>query len=114
MGSPNLKAERYDESAAVFQRARDLALRLKNPTAEATAVGGLAGIAFARNRHRTAVRLYRRAVALSEAAGDWTHAAEDLGALIESLSALGRLEEVEHEAQRLVDLATNPSCSACP
>jgi tetratricopeptide (TPR) repeat protein len=82
-----------------------IAQRIRKPTAEATAIGGLAGIAFAGGHYRTAVRLYRRAVAIYEAAGDWRHTAEDLGALVESLSALGQLREAEREAQRLVDLA---------
>lgn len=96
----------YSEQArAAFELARDVAHRIRDAGSEATALGGLAGLEFAVGRHAEALTLYRRAAELRSRTGTGVHLVEDLGGVIECLAALGRADEIEEQAQRLVDVA---------
>jgi tetratricopeptide (TPR) repeat protein len=98
-------ANKWDEAKTAFQSAQRIARQLRYRPTEAVAVGGLAGVALATEQYSDARRLYRRAVALEEAANDYAHVVEDLAGLTEVLAALGDMEEMQTQGQRLIDLA---------
>jgi tetratricopeptide (TPR) repeat protein len=104
LGIALVDAGRWDEAEDAYGRALTLARSLGEPEYQATALAGLARIALHRERPAEAARLYRRAVAL-RGERDHRHLAEHLGGLVEVLASLGREQELEREAQRLVDLA---------
>lgn len=105
LGIALTNAERWDEAKATFRSARDLARRLRAKRAEAVAIGGLAVVALVAGRHAEAARLYRRAITLEVATGDRAHQVEDQAGLVETLAALGDLDAVQVEGQRLVHAA---------
>ncbi len=98
-------AKRWKDAQSTFRLARDLAHSIKQPSTEASAIGGLAGVAFSRGRFKTASKLYEKAAQLRSTKKANRQFLEDLAGLVESLAAAGVKTKIEHEAQRLVDVA---------
>jgi tetratricopeptide (TPR) repeat protein len=98
-------AKQWDNAQSTFRLARNVARAAKHPSAEASAIGGLARIAFVKGRFKTAAKLYEKAARLSSTGKSNRQFLEDLAGLVESLAAAGRNLDIEREAQRLVDVA---------
>ncbi len=98
-------AKQWEDAQSTFRLARDMARAIRQPSTEASAIGGLAGIAFARGRFKTASKLYEEAAQLRPTEQANRQFLEDLAGLVESLAAGGEKINIEHEAQRLVDVA---------
>jgi tetratricopeptide (TPR) repeat protein len=98
-------AKRWEVAQSTFRLARDMARAIKQPATEASAVGGLAGVAFARGRFKTASKLYEEAVRLRSAERSDRQFLEDLAGLVQSLAAAGEKVDIKYQAQRLVDVA---------
>lgn len=105
LGIACARFERWNDARQVFRHARTLAHRIGDRNSEATALGGLASVDFAKARYLPALRQYKLASALWEAEGDQIHLLEDLAGVTESLAALGRLQSLKVEAERLVRIA---------
>lgn len=95
---------RLEEAEAVLGSARRLSQRSRNPSIEALAVGALGGVEFAKEHFGRALQYYRRAARLNLSVGQTVQALEDVAAVVECLSALGRVVELQEQVQRLVDL----------
>ncbi len=95
----------WDEAQDVFANAQLLACTLNDPHVEAAAVGGLATIQFHAGEFSAAVELYRQAAEMNQTADDPIHQLEDLAGLVESLAAIGDVDAMATEGQRLIDCA---------
>lgn len=71
----------------------------------AVALGGLASVAASRGRHRKAVALFSRAIAIEANAKDLRHEAESHAGLVVATAALGDRKATMRSAQRLYDLS---------
>lgn len=103
LGLVLVEQRRLDDAQTVFRSARDIAKRVRDRDAEAQAVRGLAQVPRLSGHDARAVRLFRRAAALWTDLGDIRHLCETYATLVECLSVLGRLGDLQEAGQHLVD-----------
>lgn len=112
LGLLRFRQGQVEGAEGVYRKALEIGKRLGDDAVQHGALGGLGSIAFDRRRYAEAERRYGQAIRKH---GDEQTAAlaEDLGGLILSRAARGRLAEAE--TQRLVDLSAavgwDRSCS---
>ena len=105
-------AGRWDEVRNTAKRAREIARVVHDVGIEADATGSIARAEFAERHFGRAVQLYNKAVKLGRTAGNIRRVVEDLGGLVQALSALGRFSEMETAAQELINLSQFTSLTA--
>lgn len=104
LGLAEFRIGDIEAAAATFDEQLQLARQLRSSRAEASALGGIGNVHFAAGRFVRAASCYRRAAELDK--GVWpVGEVENLGALLESLAAAHRYDELQDAGQRLVDAA---------
>jgi len=98
-------AKKWENAQSTFRLARDIARTERQSFTEASAVGGLAKVAFVKGRFKTAAKLYEEAAKLNSSRSSNIQFVEDIAGLVESLAAAGKDQDLEREAQRLIDVA---------
>jgi tetratricopeptide (TPR) repeat protein len=92
-----------EESEDTARRARRAASRVGDRVTEASAIGTLAGIAYARGQYAIAAVNYTAAARLDQ--GSPIHHCEDLMGLLESHAAAGRRRPMLRAAQKVINYA---------